>query len=396
MYLRLFSAAIFLSFIMICQTEACAQCPDGQPAGATAFDTTIATPAGINSMELKFPQFDPQNGMVTCVTLCVTITGIVDSVSIENNSASSQTANAYYIRSDQITGPGLSTPLTNSINYHYGPYNLGATNGITGSGSDFISISHDTVLNAVQVCRTISDSATIEQFYGTDSVTYLYDISAFTNISCTGGNYNSSVATSAFANFRFEYCTCDGVVLPLNIRRFDINKLSEGNAELKWSGYDDVFANYHYEVEISRDGHSFVSINSFEKHSDPAEAYNMIYTVPNGESGIFYFRIKQVYSNGYVRYSNIKQVTLGSFVNVKFLVSPNPSTGIVGIKFDNSTSGHLDIKIYNAQGQMVVNKEMVVSGSSYLEVANLQSGMYWIRVTDKKGKVSCANQLLIK
>ena len=95
-----------------------AQCPNGEPNGGTAYDTTIATPAGINSMQLKFPQFDPQAGMVTCVRLCITITGVVDSVSIENNSASGQTADAWYLRTDQITGPGLATPLSNIVSKH--------------------------------------------------------------------------------------------------------------------------------------------------------------------------------------------------------------------------------------------------------------------------------------
>src|SRR6185312_3706900 len=139
------------------------------------------------------------------VKLCITITGVVDSVSVENNSVAGQTANVYYIRTDQLTGPGLGTPMTNSINKHYGAYLLSGTDGVVGSGSDFVSISHDTVLNQVQICRTLNDSALISQFYGSDSVSYTYDISAFTNISCTGGNYNSSIATSAFARFRFEY-----------------------------------------------------------------------------------------------------------------------------------------------------------------------------------------------
>jgi Secretion system C-terminal sorting domain len=395
-YLRLFTVTfLFLSLIFL-QAKSYAQCPSGDPQGTTAFDTTIATPEGVNSMQLKFPQFDPINGMVTCVKLCVTITGVVDSVSVENNSTSPQTANVYYNRTDQITGPGLSTPLSNSVNYHYGPYSLGATDGFIGSGPDFISISHDTVLNAVQICRTISDSATIVQFYGTDSVAYTYDISAFTSITCTGGNYNSSISTSAFANFRFEYCTCPATILPLNINEFTVTKLSENKAELKWTGFDDDYGNYYYEVEISTDGHSFSGIKSFPKNTISNDPYKMLYTVPNGVNGTFYFRIKQVYSNGYVRYSNIKQAMLGSSVPIKFSIYPNPSVGIVGIKFDNISTGHFDISIYNAQGQEVVKKELVVSESSYLQVATLKSGSYWLRLTDKKSQASCVNQLLIK
>ena len=60
-----------------------------------------------------------------------------------------------------------------------------------------------------------------------------------------------------------------------------------------------------------------------------------MYTAAKEESGMYYFRVKQVYSNEYVRYSNIKQLVLESSATTKFLVYPNPSTGIVGIKFDN-------------------------------------------------------------
>ena len=42
---------------------------------------------------------------------------------------------------------------------------------------DFVAISHDTVLNRVSVCRTLNDSTTLAQFYGTDSVTYIFMIS---------------------------------------------------------------------------------------------------------------------------------------------------------------------------------------------------------------------------
>ena len=112
---------------------------------------------------------------------------------------------------------------------------------------------------------------------------------------------------------------------------------------------------------------------------------------------MYYFRIKQVYTNGYVRYSNIKQLELESSVTAKFSVYPNPSTGIVGIKFDNKMHGHFKIQIYNTQGQVAVEKDIAVTlGSPYLQLATLISGVYWLRVTDKKSLDSGVNQLFIK
>lgn len=373
-----------------------AQCPYGFPTGSTLYDTTINTPPGINTLQVKLPQADPMAGMVTCLRICVSITGVVDSVSVENNSASPQTADIYYIRTDQISGPGLSSPLNNSINHHYGPYGLGPTNGTLGSGPDFISISKDTLLNAVQVCQTINNMDSLFQFYGHDSITYNYNITAFTNVTCTGGNYNSTVATSAIVRFRFEYCTCPGYVLPLHLRNFAINKIADNSVKLNWSGFNDPSASYHYEAEMSRDGRQFSTVGTVAKNASSNDIYDFIYTTRQNESGEFFFRVKQVYANGYTRFSDVKQVSLKNSSLPKFIVTPNPSNGIVGIKFDNNEGGKMMLEIYNSQGQKVMQKEIVVSGTSYHQVATLQGGVYWLRLTDVTSQLSSVNQLFIK
>jgi Secretion system C-terminal sorting domain len=397
LYPRFFIVSISLTFTTLLNISvASAQCPYGITPGTTAYDTTISTPAGINTLQIKFPQADPFVGMVTCLRICISITGVVDSVSVENNSASPQTADIYYIRTDQITGPGLSSPLTNSINHHYGPYALGATNGTLGSGPDFVSISRDTLLNAVTVCQTVTHFDSLMQFYGHDSVTYNYNITAFTNVSCTGGNYNSTVATSAIVRFRFEYCICPGYVLPLRLHNFNVAKIADNRANLSWSELGDTSAPYHYEAEISRDGNHFSKAGTIEKNNSSPASYNFIYTTKQQESGLFYFRVKQVYAGGYARFSNIRQVTLKNSDIPKFFITPNPSNGIVGIKFDNHGSGKMKLEIFNAQGQKVMEKEIVVAGTSYQQVAQLQSGIYWVKCTDVASQLSGVNQLLIK
>ena len=372
------------------------QCPNGQPAGGTAYDTTILLPAGLVSKEVKFPQFDPQMGMVTCVRLCVTIKGIIDTVALQNYSSSSQNGSYTYDRTDQVTGPGIGAPLSSTANLSFGPFPLTAYDGIPGAGSDFYSKGSDTVLTRV-LCVNISDSTTIAQFYGTDSVSYFYDVNASAIGVVPGGSSSTLVLSSALVNFHFEYCTCPATALPLNIYAFNIYKLTENKVDIKWSGYDDDFFNYYYEAEVSRDGINFSGIGSHQKNTEGNEPYQLTFTAASGESGMYYFRIKQVYSNGYVRYSNINQVVLKNSATIKFLLYPNPSKGIVGIKFDNSLTGQFTVLIYNTQGQMTIKKDIVVAaGSSYMELARLVPGVYWLRLTDKKSLESSVNQLLIK
>jgi hypothetical protein len=394
-YLRLFFATLFISGSIIFTTKTSAQCPDGSPGGGTAYDTTIRIGSGIVNTNIKFPKFDPSTGMVTCVNLCVTIKGIIDTIAVENYEFASNNFSYSYSRKDTIRGPGISTFLQSNANVTSSVYPLAPNDGSLFQGPDFYSHGPDTILTRL-LCVNISDSATIADFYGVgDSVEYNYKVDASLISSLPGSSFQF-ILSSALVNFHFSYCTCPPVSLPLNINDFNITKLNDTKAELQWTAFDDVFANYHYEVEISRDGKSFSSIASYDKNRLSADPYKMLYTVPNGETGTFYFRVKQVYSNGYVRYSKIKLVTLGSPVTTKFSVFPNPSTGIVGIKFDNTLSGHYNIHIYNAQGQLVMKKDLAVSESSYVQLGTLKSGAYWLRLTDVKNQTSCVNQLLIK
>lgn len=396
LYKKIFFLCALTTFITF--YKATAQCPGGELGGTTAFDTTIRFPTGTTSIPVKFPQFDPVNGMVTCVKLCVTITGVIDTLAMQNYANSPQTAFFTYTRNDQITGPGIGS-LNNSASLTYGPpgNTLDAYDLIPSAGPDFYSLGHDTILNEL-LCRTISDSTSIVGFYGHDSVTYNYDIDVTTNASITGGSSSSLVLTSAFVNFHFEYCTCPGHTLPISIKNFFVKKIADNQAELSWAGFDqeNQSQDYHYVVEMSRNGRNFTPVNDISRNNTKEQLYNYIYTTTPNESGAFFFRIKQVYSNSYTGFSTVKQIYLENSLQPKFSIFPNPSSGIVGIKFDNIESGTMVLQVFDSRGQKVMQKNILVSGSSYQQVGSLQSGVYWLRVSDEKNRYSFVNQLLIK
>ena len=389
------SLLFFLSYY-----KATAQCPFGQPAGETAYDTTIRFGSGVVATQVKFPKFNPQSGMVTCVKLCVTIKGIIDTVALENFTNAPQTGSYTYTRKDTIRGPGIPTYLTSApTNLSFGPFSLAATNGVFGSGPDLYTNGPDTVLTKV-LCSNISDSTTITQFYGVagDSVTYDYIIDADAIGFVTGGSSLALVLSSALVNFHFQYCTCPATILPLSIRDLFANKIAENKAQLSWSGFDEQNASYRYVIEISRDGRSYSDIGQVARNPAASESYkyNFTYTTGQRESGNFFFRIKQVYSNGYTRFSTVKQVSLGNSALPKFTVYPNPSNGIVGIKFDNHESGKMTLQIFNSHGQKIMQKDILVAESSYQQVGTLPGGVYWLKLTDESNRLSYVNQLLIK
>ena len=375
--------------------QSLSQCPNGVTGGTTAFDTTIVFGSGVVATQVKFPKFDPSTGMVTCVNLCVTIKGIIDTVAMENLSGSNQTATYSYTRRDTINGPGIPTYLTSGTNdLSFGPFGLAAWDGVPNSGLDFFSVGPDTVLTKV-LCTNITDSATIEDFYGVnDSVAYDYHINASAGWNVTGGSASAFVLSSALVNFHFSYCTCPSSALPLYIKNFSVSKAAPNKAQLSWKGFDEFTKDYHYEIQISHNGRDFSTIDTVQRNV-AATDYKYLYTTSKSENPKYFFRIKQVYSNGYPRFSEVKSIVLANSDAPKINIYPNPSGGVVGIKFVNLISGKFLVQISNTQGQTVFSNEVEANGGLKY-ITTLQSGVYWLRLIDVTSHLSCVNQLLIK
>lgn len=372
------------------------QCPGGYVPSGVAFDTTINFTDGNHTSVIKFPKFDPTVGMVTCAKLTMTISSTLNFMYFENRDNFPNTAGVNFTRTDAISGPGLSSPLTNSETNGFGPYNLAPKDATPNSGPDYIGVGPETIFNTTKSV-TITNIGDLSQFYGPagDSLVYNYSANGSSAIS-TSGNWFGGVDASGSIHYKIEFCYCPAAVLPLNVYSFNVTKTNAGSAELKWTGSIEAGEDFYYETEVSRNAYNYTPIGILEKNDNISGNYKMNFSALHGESGIYYFRVKQVYPNGYVRYSTTRQLVLESSEKNPFSVYPNPSNGIVGIKFDNILAEEFAVQIFNTQGQTIVNKDLLVSGSSYVQLTSLNKGVYWVRITSKKNQVSGVQQILIK
>jgi hypothetical protein len=383
---------VFLPLLLFSTKNVSAQCPNGQPAGGTAFDTTVRFSSGVTHSEIRFPKFNPMSGMLSCVKLIVTMTGIIDTSAFENLTFAPVTISRSYNRTDNMTGPGLTPDLNNSFS---GVTNipLGNNNGVDHSGPDFYSNARDTVM-AKQVTRTLTDSISISEFYGTGDVVYNYDIGVTTNVS-GGGDLDIYMRTSAFVNFRFEYCTCPLSTLPIGLKNFTVSKANTNAAELRWdaeAGND----SYFYEIEISRDGQHFTKAAVQRKGSNNEASYQYVHPVKTTEYGRFYFRVKQRWFDGYYRYTDIRSIELSNPVFSTVSIYPNPSSGSVGVKFIAAKAGNYLIEVSNAAGQVVSRKNMSVEETDYKQIGLLQKGQYYVKITEQSSQVSCIQQFFVQ
>jgi len=399
LYNNIFIRCFILLLLAYQTTSISAQCPYGEIAGSTAYDTSIKLGSGIVNTQVKFPKFDPQNGMVTCVKLCVTIKGIIDTIAMENYTNTNQTGSYSYVRKDTITGPGIPTYLTSNATINSPVFPLGPNNGTFFSGPDFYSQGPDTVLTRV-LCSTISDSTAIVQFYGiNDSVTYNYNVNAILNDIVTGGSAFKFVLSSAIVNFNFQYCTCPASLLPLNIQNLTVSKANNNNVLVNWIDILDqsTVTSGYYIVQVSEDGVQFKDAGAMAINaSGSTTPYSYLYTTQETINRNYWFRIKQVYKNGYIRYSVIKQIYLGNSPVKKFTLFPNPSTGIVGIKFDALEGGKKTLEIFDSRGQKIMQKQILVAESSFQQLGTLPVGIYWVKISNEQNRLPDVSLLLIK
>ena len=392
-YPKLHTACILIMFIL-CTKTTFGQCLNGYEPTGKSFDTTVATGSGNYETILTFPKFHPDSGMVTCVKLIMTVTGVAR-LNIENYVNAPTTYNANYTRRDSISGPGLSNPLTQSVNKNYGPFNLAANDLVDFSGPDFKTTGTDTVLNGAAVITTITDVNVIaDHFYGIDSVSYRYVIKA--DASLTGSaDFLFSPSTSGFVNYRLEYCYCPPTVLPVGLLDFQVSKKNDDAASLNWKAETDT-RDFHYEVQVSKDGRNFKPAGIVQKKSGINPSYEFIYDRKKHETGQVYFRVQQRYHTGNIKYTDTRSIKFENTLLNKISLYPNPSSGNVGIKFVNVTAGKLSVRISNVQGQTVVSQDIAVAGTDYKQIATLQRGMYWLKFTDVTTGETVVNQLLIK
>lgn len=381
-----------LAFLLFAgRSQGLAQCIGGGTPGITAYDTTIRFPSGTTNKQIKFPKFDAQTGMVTCVRMIVTMTAIIDTTSFENLLSSPYNVTRSYSRNDAMTGPGLTPSLSNNFSGTR-TFPLGANDGVPNAGADFYSSAKDTIMRQ-QMTRTLTDSASVSSFYGTDSVVYDYNINVVTNVSGSG-DIASYMRTSTLVNFRFEYCTCPLAALPVGLKNFTATRQGTSSALLRWeaeAGND----RYFYVVETSTDGRRFNKATTLNKQSDGSSVYQYGHALSRSQGGRIYYRIRQQWLDGYYRYSEVRWLDFASTSLSAVSLYPNPSTGAVGVKFVAARAGTYKIEISNAGGQVVTRNEVQVAETDLKRLDALQKGVYYIKITEVATGIHTVQQLVV-
>lgn len=186
--------------------------------------------------------------------------------------------------------------------------------------------------------------------------------------------------------------------LPIVMSYF--NAFVENNSKVKLNWVTEMeLNNEYYSIERSQDGKNYTAIAMVLGSMN--SSIRKTYEYKDGLNGVdvsktIYYRIKQSDIDGKSTYSPVRTVKLTQKQNM-IQVNPNPFVDNITVKYMSEVSGVMDIKVINANGQIVVAKKNTLSkgfnSTAIYNLGSLAKGLYIVEVMIN-GEISEKTKLL--
>ena len=169
-----------------------------------------------------------------------------------------------------------------------------------------------------------------------------------------------------------------GLNTPLAVTLADVAATNEGRKNsIDWTTQTEQPGDY-FEVQRSLNGNSFQPIGTTPATHPQGGSYTLIDEAP--ATGINYYRIRTVSTNGNIQYSKTVSATVaqGSFVLQAY---PNPTGGVLNIRIGGAAGSNATISILDATG-MEVSRQAVTGTEATLSLSELAAGIYLLEYRD--------------
>lgn len=392
-----FCTVVCLLLIVFSQSlSAQCVCSDGSAPQTVNYSLVGNISPSVDSTIFRFPQFDPNTGVLICVNARAYVTSVIR-MRLENDETFDVTNyRIRYNRNDNLTGPGVNPPVWGILDKNYGPYSLTATDGIYFSGDDFISIGPDTVYNDKLFETTTSN---VVSYMGSDSIFFTYKVTGVTDVTGSS-NYIFSIRANDRIEFFMTYLYCQTGILPLGIKEFNASKKDKSTVILDWTAENESQSNF-YEIEFSKNGLRFEKIGSQAASLAQGTSAKYLYQhyLDKTITGKIYYRIKQSDQSGKMIYSPVRSILVDEEQTNGFSLFPNPVTQRVTMKFDSLIDGLYMVQVRSLTGQLVYSTRVKTTGSNSITLdipANTAAGMYHLQVKEINTAKTFSGKLLIQ
>jgi hypothetical protein len=165
--------------------------------------------------------------------------------------------------------------------------------------------------------------------------------------------------------------------LASNIKDFTATVVNN-SVKVQWAG----LANTSFSLERSGDSRSWSSVANFSDAGESRFVYNDISAI----SGINYYRLKSLSTDGSIDYSAIKVVHVGES-KASLKVFPNPAVRSLNVYVNpGSEQRKISAILVNRTGQVVAQRVLgSSSGMLEFQVSNLPEGSYTLNIKGENG-----------
>lgn len=185
-----------------------------------------------------------------------------------------------------------------------------------------------------------------------------------TNAPANGGGINS-LSTLSF----------NSTILPISLTSFNATNTT-GKVSLTWTTATEL-NNANFVVERSSNAISFSSIATVAAVGIGANSYATIDANPL--SGVSFYRLKSVDKDGAITYSSILKVNFDASNSIS--VFPTPAASILNLNVASASLIGTSASLVDIGGR-IVKTFIINSASEHLDVSNLVSSVYFIRLID--------------
>ncbi|HYE54373.1 MAG TPA: choice-of-anchor E domain-containing protein [Chitinophagaceae bacterium] len=387
---QLYTLLFLLGSCFAAVDKANAQCPC---ANGDAPDSTVHTftllPTSDFSSAITFPKFSPSTGTLNCISLVADITAVAN-LGIRNRDSLPRDYEFLYTQAIGISGPGgLSSNANTQLTY--GPTSLDAY----GMPNDSVHYGPDTPFKHRKLIRTISN---VSPYLGTGNVTLNFTNTGSTLLLQGSNNYQATITTFAWGEFRLVYYWCHTSLLASGIKSFNVARKDQ-LVLLQWS-YENEPAATAYEIQLSRDGQHFEAVGRKDGNTvaQTLARHQQEYLPAAGESKL-YFRVKAIRPGGGEQYSAIRSIDVSKDAVNDYLVSPNPVKKNASIAFTRPQTGDFSVEIINTIGQPVYRKMHSLKNETLLEIYLPQQqapGYYYLRINNTRTKEQLVKKILLQ
>ena len=149
--------------------------------------------------------------------------------------------------------------------------------------------------------------------------------------------------------------------------------------------------NRFFIVQRSRDGKTFVNIDTVAAAPDAAKGHSYSTIDQTPFAGDNYYRLAQVGTDADSSYPEIREVIVPQAYANYFNMSPNPTSGALHLYLIDPSRGNVQVRLLDVQGKTLavwMYQKQAELWIQTVEIGNLGAGSYFMQVIDKDSQVT--------